>query len=119
MPPAEGGAATGLSPEQLGPCSWVIQGQAASVDPDTNTIVVATPKGNQPLDVTAESRVLDQNANEISLSDIKPGEPVVASFSRQNGKNVVGRLYRLPEQGGAGGACPPSGGAGGGAYPSY
>jgi Cu/Ag efflux protein CusF len=101
-----GGRAPGLSEQQLGPCSWVISGKAQDIKPDQNKITVSTDMGNQPLNVTAESKIRDRQAKEISLSDIKPGDRVVASFHRENGQNVVGHLYKLPEAGGAGGAAP-------------
>ncbi len=104
MEPGAGGAAPGLSEQQLGPCSWVITGQAMNIEPDKNKLVVSTDKGPQPLDVTSQSRVLDKNANEISLSDIKPGQRVVVGFHREGGKNVVGRLYQMPKEKGAGAA---------------
>jgi hypothetical protein len=91
-------AAPGLSEEQLGPCRWVIEGKAEDVKADQNKLVVSTDMGKQPLDIAPQSRVLDKNANEISLSDIKPGQRVVASFHREDGKNIVGRLYQLPEK---------------------
>jgi hypothetical protein len=103
MEPGAGGAAPGLSEQQLGPCSWVITGQAMNIQPDQNKLVVSTDKGPQPLDVTSQSRLLDKNANEISLSDIKPGQRVVVGFHRENGKNIVGRLYQVPKEAGAAG----------------
>lgn len=101
-----GGAATapGLSASQLGPCSWVISGQAAAVMPDQNKITLSTDKGEQPLDITAQTKVRDEMANDIALSDIQPGDRVVASFHRENGQNIVGHLYRLPPEEGMGGA---------------
>lgn len=105
-------AASGLSPEQLGPCRWVISGMAEDVNPANNTLVVSTEAGNQPLNITSQSVVRDQKAKEIALSDIKPGDQVVASFHRENGCNIVGHIYMLPQkEAGAGGGAAMGGGA--------
>lgn len=93
-----GGAAPGLSESQLGPCSWVISGQAMDVMPEQNRLTVSTEMGNQPLEITAQTKVRDQMANDIALSQIQPGDRVVASFYRQAGRNVAGYIYKLPAE---------------------
>jgi len=87
--------APGLTTAQLGQPAYVLIGKAQKVEPDRFSLVITTSQGNQPLNITAQSAIRDNNDNPIKLSDIGQGDRILAAFRRVGGENVVTQLVKL------------------------